>query len=139
MTLEQIFEKCQKISVGKRHDYTTGSNRNENFHRSAMIVSWFDKARDKPYAALIATKIARLGSLLSREESPNFESIEDNFADIINYFALWLEDITENNLKPKEIETLENHPYVPDTVVLGFCICGQHSSRHLSCRSERTK
>ena len=86
MTVEEIFEKCQKITKGKRQDYTIGPDRNENFHRSAIIISWFAKDRDKPYAALIGTKMARLGSLLSREAKPNYESIEDNW---FEYVQLW--------------------------------------------------
>lgn len=144
MTLEQIFEKCQKLSVGKRQDYTTGQNRSENFHRSAEIISWFKHDRDKPYAALIGTKLARLGSLLSKNSKPNNESIEDNFADIINYFALWLEDITEN----KELHSFVNTP-IQVTIIdhnfkasestdgPSFCgICRQHCSRHEDWRKE---
>jgi len=128
MTLEELFEKCQKITNDKRQDYTSTStaNRNENFHRSAIIVSWFTRERDKPYAALIGTKLARLGSLLSKDGEPNFESIEDNFADIINYFALWHEDIS-TKIPDRDIP----HKFTAQDNKPSFCsICDLHYSSH---------
>lgn len=129
MTLEELFEKCVKISRAKREDYTSTStaSRNENFHRSAIIVSWFKRDMDKPYISLISTKIARLASLLSKEANPNFESIEDNFADIVNYFALWLEDISGGEISERD----KKHDFNPSDLTFSFCkICGLHRSSH---------
>lgn len=83
--------------MSKRQDYTTDhkSDNHENFKRSAEVSSWFTDEQDKPYAVLIATKLARLGALLSSEREPNNESIEDTFADLVNYSALWMERRTE--------------------------------------------
>lgn len=130
MKLEEIFEKCLKLSVGKRQDYVTkpGTDNHENFKRSAEIASWFKNDRDKSYAVLIGTKLARLGSLLSKDDKPNNESIEDNFSDIINYFALWLERVSE---RTPEILVYEDHKFVSDGIQHSFCVkCGQHKSRH---------
>lgn len=94
MNIQEIFKKCQKITLSKRHDYTSSVDNHENFKRSAEVSSWFKNEQDKPYAVLIGTKLARLGSLLDSKE-PNHESIDDTFLDLINYCALWAERRTE--------------------------------------------
>lgn len=90
MNLLEIFDKCEKISLSKRHDYISSVDNHENFKRSAEIASWFKNDQDKSYVVLIGTKLARLSSLLDTKE-PNNESIEDSFIDLINYCALWAE------------------------------------------------
>lgn len=80
--------------MSKRHDYTSSEDNHENFKRSAEISSWFIDEQDKPYAVLVGTKLARLGSLLGQKE-PNNETIDDTFLDLINYCALWMERRTE--------------------------------------------
>lgn len=98
MVVGEIFKKCLKITMSKRKDYTTNPNidNHENFKRSAEIGTWFTNDQDKPYAILIGTKLARLGSLLSSGREPNNESIDDTFLDLVNYCALWMERRTEN-------------------------------------------
>lgn len=97
MKIPEIYKKCLKITMSKQQDYTTNASEDnhENFKRSAEISSWFKDEQDKPYAVLIGTKLARLGALLSSEREPNNESIEDSFADLVNYCALWMERRTE--------------------------------------------
>lgn len=94
MTIQEIFKKCQKITLSKRHDYTSDIDNHQNFKRSAEIASWFASKEDKSYAVLIGTKLARLASLLDQKE-PNNESIDDTFMDLVNYCALWCERRTE--------------------------------------------
>jgi hypothetical protein len=94
VTLQEIFKKCQKISLSKRQDYTSSTDSHENFKRSAAVASWFKSDQDKVYAVLVATKLARLGNLLDTKE-PNNESIDDTFLDLVNYCALWAERRTE--------------------------------------------
>jgi hypothetical protein len=95
MNLQEIFKKCHKITISKRHDYTSSADNHENFKRSAELSSWFRNEQDKAYVILIGTKLARLSTLLSDERSPNNESIDDTFMDLINYCALWCERRTE--------------------------------------------
>lgn len=90
MKLEFIFAKCLDISKSKAQDYTSSNDPHENFKRSAEIASWFPE-KDKSFVVLIGTKLARLGSLLSKNSKPNNESIEDSFLDLVNYCALWAE------------------------------------------------
>lgn len=87
-TPERLIGKALSILSQKRQDYTT-SSRYENFGRAATISSWFVNDADKVYATLIGVKLARLASLLGRDKTPNNESIEDTFKDLINYAALW--------------------------------------------------
>lgn len=90
MDIEQIFNHCKKLTMSKRHDYTSVDDNHENFKRSSEIQGWFKSDMDKPYAVLIGTKLARLATLLDSKEPKN-ESIEDSFLDLINYCALWAE------------------------------------------------
>ncbi len=101
MNITEIFKKCEALTMNKRHDYTSNPelDNHENFKRSAEIASWFNEPQDKPYAVLIGTKLARLGSLLGKKEPKN-ESIEDTFLDLINYCALWFESRSSD--KPTE-------------------------------------
>lgn len=90
MTPEDFMEKARSILLSKAEDYTSGdTTRYENFERSSHLMSWFSDDQDKAFVSLIGTKLARLGSLLSKKKKPNNESIEDSFMDLINYCALW--------------------------------------------------
>jgi hypothetical protein len=91
MDSKEILHKCEELQVSKGSDYTSDvkANQFENFDRSAEIISWFKNDIDKAFASLVATKLARLASLLNRDDKPNHESIEDTFIDLTNYSALW--------------------------------------------------
>lgn len=90
--IEAIFNRCIEITKSKRHDYASVNDSHENFKRSAELSSWFKSDADKAYIILIGTKLARLATLLSVEnQTPNHESIEDSFIDLINYCGLWAE------------------------------------------------
>ncbi len=91
MTIQEIFTKCQKIALSKRHDYASEHDHHENFKRSAQLASWFISNEDKAYVVLIGTKLARLATLLNENKNPNNESIDDSFLDLVNYCALWAE------------------------------------------------
>lgn len=87
MTPEELMDKGKLLLKSKSEDYTV-SDRYENFTRQKELISWFKSDQDKAFVALIAVKLARLGSLLEHHE-PNNESIEDTFIDLINYCVLW--------------------------------------------------
>lgn len=89
LTTEDILQQCMAIVTRKRHDYTTAADPYENFNRSAIVAEWFTDPRDKPFAVLIATKLARLAALLSTGKEPNNESISDTFIDLATYAAIW--------------------------------------------------
>lgn len=97
MKVDEIFKKCEALTMSKRQDYTNNPevDSHENFKRSAMIANWFDYDIDTAYVVLIGTKLARLSSLLNNDKTPNNESVEDTFLDLINYCALWAERRTD--------------------------------------------
>lgn len=84
----EMLRKLHEIHNSKNDDYAS-SDPYENFIRSAQVAEWFNDDRDKPYAVLIATKLARLATLLSKDGPPNNESIEDTFDDLALYSILW--------------------------------------------------
>lgn len=84
-----LIEQIKTIHQKKNEDYATSGNPFENFHRSAIIASWFKNDIDKAFTILIGTKLARLATLLQKETGPNNESIEDSFLDLSTYCILW--------------------------------------------------
>lgn len=90
-----ILERSKEIHVKKSQDYTTNTEENphENFERAALIASWFP-IKYASFAVLIGTKLARLASLLTKEEraggyTPNNESTDDSFLDLLTYSGLF--------------------------------------------------
>lgn len=88
--VEEILERSKAIHLRKREDYASDPTANpfENFDRSNEVAGWFPDAY-KSFAVLIGTKIARLGSLLVSGKTPNNESIDDTFLDLVTYCALF--------------------------------------------------
>lgn len=90
----EILERSKEIHLKKSQDYTTNTETNphENFERAALIASWFPQ-RYSAFAVLIGTKVARLASLLTKEEqssyTPNNESTDDSFLDCLTYVGLF--------------------------------------------------
>jgi hypothetical protein len=76
----------------KRADYS-GDDPLENFDRAARVISWFENPRDIAFVVPIITKIARLATLLNREQdqtgAPLNEPVADSFKDIGAYVNLW--------------------------------------------------
>ncbi len=87
--VEEILNRAKEIHLKKRADYTTKPDENpyENFARANEIVSWFP-IQYRSFASHIGTKLARLGSLLSTNRTPNNESLDDTFLDLVTYCAL---------------------------------------------------
>lgn len=84
-----LLEQMELIHEKKNQDYADQSNQFENFERSAELMSWFAHDSDKAFISLIGTKLARLATLLNKEDTPNNESIEDSFLDLCTYCVLW--------------------------------------------------
>lgn len=90
----ELLKRSEEIHLKKSEDYTTNTEENphENFERAALIASWFPQ-RYSAFAVLIGTKIARLASLLTKEErsgyTPNNESTDDSFLDCFIYVGLF--------------------------------------------------
>lgn len=88
--VEEILNRSKEIHLRKREDYASDPTANpfENFDRSNIIADWFPTTY-KSFAVLIGTKIARLGALLITGKTPNNESIDDTFLDLVTYCALF--------------------------------------------------
>lgn len=86
--VRELLNKIQTIHDSKNEDYAS-SGYYENFERSAMLMEWFSSNQDKAFVSLIATKLARLATLLGKETAPNNESIDDSFLDLCTYCVLW--------------------------------------------------
>lgn len=88
-----LLEQIKTIHSKKNADYSSGSPF-ENFERAAELISWFDSQYDKAFVNHIATKLARLSTLLNKQfmdlnSKPNNESIDDSFLDLCTYCILW--------------------------------------------------
>ena len=120
MTPEEIMRAGMDLMKSKAADYTSGdTTRYENFERQAEIISWFKYPIDQAFAGLIAVKLARLASLLFKDDKPNHESIEDTFKDLVNYSALWGGFRTSINL-PKVEVSYKNEIVNYKNEILGF-------------------
>lgn len=110
------LEKMEDIHKRKNEDYAEGDPL-ENFNRAADLISWFDNPSDATYVNHIATKLARLATLLNKKYinpdlEPNNESIDDSFLDLNTYANLWWCDYerrgqatTEREIGDKEISS----------------------------------
>lgn len=107
--VEDILKRSIEIHLKKREDYATNPEANpfENFDRSNQIAIWFPDSY-KSFAVLIATKLARLASLLVSGRAPNNESIEDTFLDLVTYCALFYAFWKSKQIEVGEHNTLDS-------------------------------
>lgn len=91
MTLEEqinhfksFTKKQEEILLKKGNDYAN-SDRLSNFKVGGAICQLTPQQQ---CLSLIATKVARLGILLSTNKTPNNESITDNVIDLANYVVI---------------------------------------------------
>src|SRR5690606_34763120 len=85
----KLLDEIKEIHSKKNADYASQDNQFENFTRAAYLISWFNNDADKTFVNHIATKLARLATLLNSKNAPNNESIEDSFLDLATYCILW--------------------------------------------------
>lgn len=88
----EALDKMREVHLKKNEDYASPTNPFSNFDVSEYLLSQFAYDRDKVFICFIATKLARLSTLLNSKNKPNNESIEDTFIDIANYILLWRAD-----------------------------------------------
>jgi len=79
-----LVEELRDILLKKGNDYS-GVDRLSNFKMVGNIVGI---TSEQNCLSLVATKVARLGNLLSTDKEPNNEPIEDSIKDLINYSIL---------------------------------------------------
>lgn len=102
--VEEILNRSLAIHLKKREDYASDPTANpfENFDRSNAVAVWFPDSY-KSFAVLIGTKLARLGSLLITGKTPNNESIDDTFLDLVTYCALFYAYWKDKQIKRAEL------------------------------------
>jgi hypothetical protein len=81
---ESIVTQLREILLRKGSDYAT-SDVLSNFKLAGSICGL---TSEKQCLSLIATKVARLGVLLSSDKPPTNESIDDSAVDLIGYSIL---------------------------------------------------
>jgi len=87
--VEVILNQIKVIHEKKNQDYSAKDNAYENFERASRLISWFNNDIDKTFVNHIATKLARLATLLNNMQTPQNESIEDSYLDLCVYCILW--------------------------------------------------
>lgn len=105
-TYNELFMKhlgmMHEIHSKKQQDYAA-EKWNDNFTRTAEILSWFHNPVDGVYAGLIGVKLARLANLLNKEfdgkDGPVNESILDSFLDLNTYCNLFWCDYEQRRNK----------------------------------------
>lgn len=94
-----VLEECVELQVRKGQDY---QNPNSNVTQAMHYRRGIDSIHD-----IIQGKLYRAQSILeSGSETPNFESLEDTYKDLINYasFAVeWLRGKTDGQAEGRDI------------------------------------
>lgn len=93
-----ILSRIQDIHSKKNEDYSSAGKSFENFDRTELLISWFNHNKDKVYINHIATKLARLATLLNKTGEPNNESIDDTMLDLCTYCILWYANYQFRNM-----------------------------------------
>lgn len=101
----EILEKSKAIHSKKAADYTTDVevNPHENFTRASEIASWFPNEYSA-HSALIGTKLARLGALLSSKKEAQNEPIDDTFLDLLTYVGLMYSYYKDRQRNQEKVE-----------------------------------
>lgn len=92
---EIFFDKIRGIMNSKGNDYAN-EDRLSNFKLAGSITQI---SAEQQCLSLIATKVARLGVLLSNEKGPSHESVRDSVIDLANYSILL--DMILSEKKPR--------------------------------------
>ena len=92
-TRESFLAKCAEVRAKKEHDYARAGDKFSAFHFVGTLLDWCTLSgltgADAAFVGLIAVKLVRLMELLGRNRSPQNESVEDSFVDLVNYCVLW--------------------------------------------------
>lgn len=89
--------KMKEVLLSKGDDYAD-TDRLSNFKKVAAMCNL---KPEQVVLVLVATKVARLGALLSSQNDPKHESISDSVLDLANYSAL-MEMVLNEDIEPFE-------------------------------------
>ena len=97
-----FVEKMRATMLAKGDDYA-GQDRLDNFKRAGAITGI---GAPMQCLSLIATKVARLSSLIGGNKDPRNESVDDSILDLTNYSVL-LAMVIQDLKKESEFKELE--------------------------------
>lgn len=122
----ESLETMREVHLKKNRDYATADSPFSNFDFAEFIIKHFSNERDKVFVTFIATKLARLATLLSSDRVPDNEPVNDSFIDIANYVLLWKAKVKEEQERTKidlVRELIEAHlpPFVMNEVTQFKC------------------
>ena len=83
--IKRDFDEAYNLVKGKSTDYAERENKFSNFEQAAIAAGI---SVEQVFLVLIGVKVARLTQLMTADKEPNFESIDDNLLDLINYPGL---------------------------------------------------
>lgn len=99
------LKRIEELHRKKNDDYANPNNPFSNFDCSTYLLSLFSNPRDQSFVWPIATKLARLSTLLNSQKTPNNESVGDSLLDIATYCLLWKADLNNRaGIKEKSEE-----------------------------------
>jgi len=94
---ERFITNQKETLLKKGNDYAD-EDRLSNFKRAGSIISI---SPEQNCLSLIATKVARLGVLLTGNKNPDNESIRDSILDLANY-AILLDALLDEKQRDKD-------------------------------------
>lgn len=108
---QRYVDDMSKTLISKGDDYSN-ADRLSNFKTSAAILGI---SPEMHCLALIATKVSRLGNLVSSGKKPNNESLDDNVKDLAVYSLLLRMIIEEERIKTRTAEAVDSSNLIEST------------------------
>lgn len=88
LPITDIINSLQEILIKKGQDYSGTENQWYNFEFAKKMSNM--TSLEQVIIVMCSIKFSRLNSLVFADREPNFESIDDNLKDLINYLILLL-------------------------------------------------
>lgn len=88
LPIGNIIDNLQSILIRKGQDYSGTKNQWYNFEFAKKMSNM--QSLEQVIVVMCSIKFSRLNSLVFADKEPNFESIDDNLKDLVNYLILLL-------------------------------------------------
>lgn len=88
LPIGNIIDNLQSILIRKGQDYSGTENQWYNFEFAKKMSNM--QSLEQVIVVMCSIKFSRLNSLVFADKEPNFESIDDNLKDLVNYLILLL-------------------------------------------------
>ena len=121
----KVLQECADMQIKKSQDYQSdGSNVTQSMHYRRGVDTIHD---------VILGKVMRATSLLESGNSPNYESLEDTYKDLINYSSFAVSYIRGKMEGPSDGRDMFNKPIKDKqtvTTFLGTVSTGETNDNH---------